>query len=218
MNRTFPLRWSISLLAAATALGGCTWFHHSDNYYAKAEEARPLEVPPDLDTPVSSNELVVPAAGTSTSSTTAAATSPPATAAAVGTAPPAASNSVLSGSGLHVADTVAHTWQRVGLALERGQVGNISARDESGYSYNVDVSGLSEAPAPTTEHHWYSRILHPFGGGKDTAASKPVSGHVTVKVSADGDGARVDVEGDPTDSTAAEAAKRVLDTLRARLS
>ena len=217
MNRNFPLRWSVSLLATAVALGGCSWLHHRDNYYAKAAETRPLDVPPDLDTPVTSSELVVPAAGTPSAAPAAGTT---AASAPVGSAPPAAASSERSGGGLHVADSVGHTWQRVGLALERAQVGSISARDEAAHSYSVEVSGLRAAPAlaPAAEHHWYSRVLHPFGGGSSSPKSQPVSGHLNVKVSADGDGARVDVEGNSTDGSAAEAARRVLETLRERLS
>jgi uncharacterized lipoprotein len=124
---------------------------------------------------------------------------------------PAASSTVASGNGLRVADSPQHTWQRVGLALERAQVGTISSRDESSRSYTVEVSGLAApaAPAVGEEHHWYSRILHPFGGGSSSAKSAaPVSGNVTVRVSSDGEAARVDVEGATSDSTSAEAARR----------
>lgn len=203
MNRIVSVRSAVSLLFAASLLGGCSWFHHRSDYYSKAAETRPLEVPPDLDTPVTSNELVVPQAGSAASGGSVSA-APPAGAAAV-------SSTVDSSSGLKVADSPEHTWQRVGLALERAQVGTISARDESARSYTVEIAGLAEpAPSAPQEHHWYSRILHPFGGGSKSSAS--VSGNVTVRISADGSGARVDVEGSQ------EAARRVLAVLRDRLS
>ncbi len=224
MNRTSTLGWSILALLCASTLGGCSWFHHSNtDYYNKAAESRPLEVPPDLDAPVSSNELVVPAATTPGPATAAppASTLPPA-ASVPAAAPSAATNAVLAGDGLHVADSPAHTWQRVGLALERAQVGTISARDESARTYTVEVVGLAAAPAPapTDEHHWYTPILHPFGGGSNskTSSQAPVSGHLTVRVSEDKDGARVNVEGDSNDSAAATAARRVLEALRERLA
>ena len=218
MNCISPVRASLFLLLTATMLGGCSWFHHRDDYYSKAAETRPLEVPPDLDTPVSSNELVVPAAGAGGNSSVPA-TAPPA--GVTVTTAPAASSTVASGSGLRVADSVGHTWQRVGLALERAQVGTISARDEAAHSYSVDVAGLAvaAAPAPAEEHHWYSRILHPFGGGKSSPkAGAPVSGSVSIRVSADGDAARVDVQGAAGDASSDEAARRVLAVLRERLS
>ena len=211
MNPKLPVRWTISLVAAAALLGGCSLFHHHrDNYYSKAQETKPLEVPPDLDTPVSSNELTVPATGAP-----GATTSQP-SAAAVGSAPPQAS---LSGDSLRVADSVGHAWTRVGLALERAQVGTISERNEAAHTYTLDVEGLkASTPAPAPEHHWYTRIMHPFGGGGSSGStSTTVSGHLTVTVTADGDGSRVEVSG-AGDSASAEAARRVLNALRERMS
>jgi uncharacterized lipoprotein len=191
VNRIQTARWSVSVLVAATALGGCSLFHHHDSYYGKATESRPLEVPPDLDTSTPSN------------------------------APPAVS---IAGETLRVADSVEHTWQRVGLAIERAQLGEISARDAESHSYTLEVAGLRAAapiPAPQ-EHHWYSRILHPFGGDKSSSeaasSAPPVNGHLNVKVTPDGDGARVEVEGPANDAAASEAARRVLQALRERLS
>lgn len=208
MNRIVSVRSALSLLVAASLLGGCSWFHHRTDYYNKAAEERPLEVPPDLDTPVTSNELVVPAAGSGSAAAAGGST--------VSAAPPAANvSSASAASGgdssgaLRVADSVEHTFQRVGIALERAQVGTIGARDESAHSYTVAVSGIVETQAEPQEHHWYSRILHPFGGG---SKSTPVSGTVTVRVASDGNGARVEVDG------SAEAARRVLAVLRDRLS
>ena len=197
---------------SAMSLAGCSMFHHKDTYYSKAQETKPLEVPPDLDAPPASNELTVPAAGAPSTSSSAAASS----AAASSATPPQMSP---GGDSLHVADSVGHAWTRVGLALERAQVGTISERNEAAHSYTLDVEGLkASAPAAPAEHHWYSRIMHPFGGGSGSSASPAVSGHLTVTVSADGDGARVDVSGASGDANAAEAARRVLNALRERLS
>lgn len=218
MNRIQTTRWSVSVLLAATALGGCSLFHHHDNYYSKAVETRPLEVPPDLDTPPTSSELLVPAAGASAPASAAAGST---TAATPSSAPPAVA---IAGETLRVADSVDHTWQRVGLAMERAQLGEISARDPQSHSYTLEVAGLrAAAPVPAPEeHHWYSRILHPFGGDKSSsdssASAPPVNGHLNVKVTADGDGARVEVEGPANDAAASEAARRVLQALRERLS
>ncbi|MBS0569595.1 MAG: hypothetical protein JSS28_03220 [Proteobacteria bacterium] len=206
MNRTHSLRCAIALIAAASLLGGCSWFRHNSNYYEKAKQTQPLEVPPDLDAPVSSDELSIPQPGSAGSAAQPAAAS-------VGSAPPAAA---ISGGSLHVADNVDHAWQRVGLALERSQAGTISARDATAHTYTVEVAGLRAPaqPAAPAEHHWYTRILHPFGGGarSTSADTGPVSGNLTVTVSADGDGARVEVNGPE------EAARRVLEILRERLS
>jgi uncharacterized lipoprotein len=214
VNRTSAIRWSILVLLAATTLGGCSWFHHRNDYYNKAAEARPLDVPPDLDTPVTSNELIVPSASATAATASSTSVAPPAANVAAGV-PASGSTTTLTGDGLHVADSPEHAWQRVGLALERAQVGTISARDESARSYTIEVSGLG-APAPAEEHHWYTRVLHPFGGGN--AKPQTVSGHLTVRVSEDKGGAKVNVEGDSSDSATATAARRVLEVLRERLS
>jgi uncharacterized lipoprotein len=212
-------RCTVSLVALAAVLSGCSLFHHHDNYYSKAVESRPLEVPPDLETPASTAELVVPPTGSAAAATTttSSASAQPASSMPPGSTPPA-SGTVQSAAGLHVSDSVDHTWQRVGLALERAQVGTISERDESGHSFTLDVQGLkASAPAPE-EHHWYTRVLHPFGGGNSKSSSETVSGRLNVKVITDGDGSRVDVEGASNDASSSEAARRVLDALRERLS
>jgi len=135
--------------------------------------------------------------------------------AAVGSAPPAISGVSVGGSDLHVADTVDHTWQRVGLALERAQIGTLSARDPAAHTYSLDFSGTVETQ-PAGEHHWYSRILHPFGGGG--GKTEQVTRTLTVRVSDDAGGARVSVEGDTSDKSTADAARRVVAVLRDRLS
>jgi uncharacterized lipoprotein len=62
-------------------------------------------------------------------------------------------------------------------------------------------------------------VLHPFGGGSSSkSSSETVSGRLNVKVISDGDGSRVDVEGASNDASSSEAARRVLDALRERLS
>ena len=210
------VRTTLFAAASATLLAGCGMFHHKDNYYSKAQETKPLEVPPDLDAPPASNELTVPAAGASSTTTSTSSAAASSTAASSAT-PPQMSP---SGDSLHVADSVGHAWTRVGLALERAQVGTISERNETAHSYTLDVEGLkASAPAAPAEHHWYSRIMHPFGGGSSGSTTSPaVSGHLTVTVSSDGEGARVDVSGASGDANAAEAARRVLNALRERLS
>jgi uncharacterized lipoprotein len=65
MNST--LRNARPLLAGAVALAllgasGCSWFK-THNDYARSVENRPLEVPPDLDRPETTNQLPLPASG-----------------------------------------------------------------------------------------------------------------------------------------------------------
>ena len=207
------IRWSApTLLVAVTLLSGCSWFHRDTvEYYKKAQESRPLEVPPDLDTPVTSKELVVPGATPAAPARATTASTAPAMAAATPTAVPPSSITA-EGDALHVADSVDSTFQRVGLALERAQFGKISSRDDAAHSYAFDFNGSVETtPAAATEHHWYSRILHPFGG--DQAKTQTAKSALRINVSEDGTGARVSVSGDNN-----AAVQRVLQALRERLS
>ena len=223
MKRHSPIRWSLpALVIAGSLLSGCSWFHRDRvDYYKGAQETRPLEVPPDLDTPSSSKELVVPGPGAA-SAPAAAGTTQAATSAAPSNAAAGA-----QGADLHVADSVEHTWQRVGLALDRAQIGTLTSRDEAGRSYTMDFNGTvttAEAP-PAPEHHWYSRILHPFGGSGGSgggsgaqAKTQQATSALRINVSEDNGGARISVIGNANDKSASAAARRVIEVLRERMS
>lgn len=132
-------------------------------------------------------------------------------------APPGTSNVSIGGSELKVTDTVQNTYARVGLALERAQtsIGTLSARDDAAHTYTLSFSGTVVTNAEG-EHHWYSRVLHPFGG--DQQQTQQVTRQLVVRVSGDGAGAKVSVEGDTSDKLTADAAKKVIEVLRDRLS
>jgi uncharacterized lipoprotein len=136
--------------------------------------------------------------------------------AAPAAAPPGMPGVTVAGSELHVADNVDHTWQRVGLALERAQIGSLSARDPAAHTYTLEFDSTVETAPPAREHHWYSRILHPFGGG--SGKTEQVKRSLTVRVADDNGAARVSVEADVSDKGTADAARRVMEVLRDRLS
>ncbi len=211
MNRILSVRWIIYAVTAMFMLGGCSLFHHRDNYYAKAQETRPLEVPPDMDSPPTSDELIVPQVGNNVGRTDSSAAR---RSAVVDTAPGA----TMEGRSLRVADSVDNTWRRVGTALEQANVGAVSGRDESAHSYTLEVDDLRTSAANAEspqERHWYTaiwhRIQHPLGG------KKTVSGKLLVTVTADGDGSRVNVQG-PSGVDSSDATQRVLQALRTDLS
>lgn len=204
----------LAVVAAASLLGGCGFLNRhlerKNDEYKRAVESRPLEVPPDLDTPNSSGALSIPAPAARTAS--AAPSTAPATDVSAAPAAPvaaaAAPGAVLGGEGLSVPDTVANTWTRVGLALERSGAATIVARDDAGHAYTVETTGQTvEKPG------WFKRAIT-FGraGNKVTARVQ-----LTVRVSADGNGSRVSVEGSGDDA-ARDAARSLLQTLRERLS
>jgi len=127
---------------------------------------------------------------------------------------PGTSNVSIGISELHVADTLQNTYARVGLALERAQLGTLSARDDNAHTYTLNFSGAVQT-SPEGEHHWYTRVLHPFGGDKKT---EQVTRQLLVRVAGDGAGAKVSVEGDTSDKLTADAARKVIEVLRDRLS
>ena len=213
----------LAVLIAASLLGGCGFLHRTfertDNVYKQSTEQRPLEVPPDLDTPSSSSAMVIPAPSVALASEAASTASPSATpsatppaAAIASTSPPvmvADSGDVsISGDGLLVPDNVGSTWSRVGLALERSGAAKIVQRDESGHSYTVQTTGQT-----TVKPGWFKRAIT-LGRASNKATAQV---QLTVRVNTDGDGSRVRVEGSG-DEASRDAARALLQTLRERLT
>ena len=207
------------LVAAGSLLGGCSWFHrHSEkqaNEYKTGVQERPLEVPPDLDKPSTAGALTIPEVGSpaapvstapvDASTAPAGAAAPVAAAAAAGEAAPPA---LLSADGLHVADSVDSTWNRVGLALERSGAATILARDEAQRTFDVQTTGqVVEKPG------WFKKtITLGMAKGKTTAQVK-----LKLRVAAEGNGSKVTVEG-ASDEASQQAAQALLSTLKSRLS
>jgi uncharacterized lipoprotein len=205
----------LSVLTASSLLTGCGFIHRhfskkDDSQYQKAVEERPLEVPPDLDTPNGSGALVVPSASTAAKPaafTTSTSASAPATAgAAAASAPPsvATATGTVLGDELHVADTVDNVWSRVGLALERSDTTTIQSRNEGDHSYMVQTTGQT-----STKPGWFKKVVTLGRAGKKETAKVVL----TVRVSADDTGSRVSIEG-ADDDTSKNAARALLDTLR----
>jgi hypothetical protein len=72
MHRTFRVTRLAAPLAAillVSGLSGCHWFKKKNELYTLSGEARPLEVPPDLDRPAADKAMALPAVGSSRAST-----------------------------------------------------------------------------------------------------------------------------------------------------
>ncbi|MGA9342430.1 MAG: hypothetical protein WBV61_08870 [Rhodanobacteraceae bacterium] len=202
-------------------LPGCGFMHkhfgRDENGYQKSVQEKPLEVPPDLDSPNTSGALVIPPVGSAaspsiSSGAPAATPSQPATSPteiSPAAAPPPISNGpgvALSGGGLSINDTVDSAYRRVGLALERGGDAKIVGRDEASHSYSVESTGKAKSNAG-----WLKRMITLGRAGKTA-----VGVHLTVRVSAEGSGSRVSIQGGG-DEASEDAAKALLNMLRARL-
>jgi uncharacterized lipoprotein len=176
------IRVLLFIALAPLALGACSLFK-TESAWDKAAESRPLEVPPDLDAPPSSNALVVPSASGSTA------------------APRGESRANTGIDGLHVEDSVASTWSRVGTALERASLGTVDGRDEAAHTYTL---GLTVTHSSDEGKGWFKRMVT---SEKKTTSTKTVN----IGVSPDGAGSRASVSGDR------DAVQKVIAALRERL-
>ncbi|SMQ95601.1 hypothetical protein [Xanthomonas fragariae] len=118
---------SLALLATATvaATSGCSWFHKgARGDYALAPEARPLEVPPDLNLPDTSGAMRVPTLASTTQQNT--------------SAPSASAN-----SGFTVPGERDEVFTKVGAALADIAGLTIASKAQMLGSYDVTYEGSS---------------------------------------------------------------------------
>lgn len=193
------------LLLAPIALAGCQTikahnpFRHKEPAYKSAQQERPLEVPPGLDQPATSEALAIPDAGTGAAS--AAGTAPPPETGVPPSEPAAAAGATAGGNSLTLADTPASAYHRVGLALSRSDVGQVTAHDDNALTYQVAVDTVvTKKP----EGGFFHRLFH-------RSKSESVKGAVTVSVTPSGTGSLVSAQGN------SDAAARVMGVLQQRL-
>ena len=191
------------LLLAPIALTGCQTikahnpFRHKEPPYKSAQQERPLEVPPGLDQPAATDALAIPDTGTGAAS--GAATQPGSGAPPTGSAPTA--GIVATGNTLELSDTPASAYHRVGLALSRSDVGQITAHDDNALTYQIAVDTVV---TQKSRGGFFHRMFH-------RNHSETVKGAVTVSVTPSGTGSMVTAQGDP------DAAARVMGALQQRL-
>jgi uncharacterized lipoprotein len=211
---TLTMMRSRYLLSAALAcallwLSGCQTirehnpFRHREPDYKSAQQEQPLEVPPGLDQPPTSEALTVPDAGSGSANGPAAIGGQPANGegTSAGTPSGAPPSATISGNTLTLADDPDNAYRRVGLALERGGVGTVSAHDDNAHSYQVAVNSVVEVKS---EGNFVHRIFH-------HSHNETVTGTVNVGIAPSGSGSVVNVQGDP------DAVERVLNVLQQRL-
>lgn len=113
---------SAALIVAFVSSAGCSWFRGNSGY-ENSPESRPLEVPPDLNTPTADPSMQVPAVA--------------------GVASPTRARAPLTSQSFIIADAPASAWRRLGLALERIEGVTIDSRGELLSVYNVSFQGES---------------------------------------------------------------------------
>ncbi|WIG54700.1 MAG: hypothetical protein OJF61_000486 [Rhodanobacteraceae bacterium] len=189
-------------LFASVALAGCQTikahnpFRHKEPAYKSAQQEQPLEVPPGMDQPPTTEALAIPDAGNG------AQTAAPSEAGAPPAAQEAVSSGVTaSGNSLSVSDTPDSVYRRVGLALARGDAGQVTASDDAAHTYQVAVDTIVTRKP---EGGFLHRMFH-------HSKNEAVKGTVTVSVAPSGSGSVVTASGD------ADASARVMAVLQQRL-
>ena len=190
-----PLVVALPVLAvSALLLSGCGMFR-SQKAWETAKQESPLEIPPGLDTPSTSAALVIPEPG---------ANNPTANGA---TARVGKSGGVIA-DGFVLNDSVENTYRRVGQALENGDIGQVLAHDDTGYTYTLSVVASDQ---PAAKKGFFSSMFN--GKSKKSEDAPGAAPHqVQLAVSTSGEKAsEVRAQGD------AAAVAKVIDTLKGRL-
>lgn len=189
------------LVLASVGLAGCQTlkahnpFRHREPAYKAAQQEQPLEVPPGMDRPATSEALAIPDAG-SAGGIAPGAEMPPSTQMSSADATAVASSGPLS-----LSDTPDSVYHRVGLALSRGEVGQVSARDDAAHTYQVAVNTTVKTKS---KGGFFHRLFH-------RSKTQVIAGSVTVSVLPSGTGSVVEASGDP------QAAAKVMSVLSQRL-
>lgn len=175
-------------------LSGCGIFR-SHKAWETAQQESPLEIPPTLDRPSTSDALVIPPPGANRPTSNGATAN-------VGGVP---------GSMGQVSDAFVHKgsvesiYARVGQLLAAGELGQVVSHDDAQHSYVVSLTG-AEAQQ---KKGFFGRL---FGGSK-AASSDGVAQKVQITIGSSGAAdSEIRVQGD---SVAVVA--KVVDTLRSRL-
>ena len=201
----------LCVFAVLSLLAGCSSlrarFGNKTDAYKKSVEARPLEVPPGLDAPNHTGSLVIPEPSASVANVATEGNAPVAMIEPSSAPPLDAQN--LGGDGFVVTDTLASTWARVGLALERSGVATIRSRDVDARTYDISAKGTK------TRSPGFLKKVATLGMARDKHVSTPVG--LRVRISGSDGASKVTIEGATTES-GSDAAGQVLQTLRQRMT
>jgi hypothetical protein len=192
MKKTSLLVTLPAVVLSGLLLSGCGIFR-PHKAWAGAQQESPLEIPPSLDRPSTSDALVIPPPG---------ANQPTAAGVTASVGP-----SAQIADGFVLADSVDNTYRRVGQVLESGSLGQLVAHDDASHSYTLNVSGASTKQ----KKGFFGRL---FGHHDDDAAGAPAAGahQVQVRIGSSGTTAsEIRAEGN------AAAVAKVIDTLKSRL-
>jgi len=194
MKKTSLLVALPAVALSGLLLSGCGAFRSHKAWDTALQEA-PLEIPPTLDRPSTTEALVIPPPGANQATTSGA------------TARVGSANGQIS-DGFVLADNADNTYRRVGQALEGGSLGTVVAHDDAAHSYTLNVS---DAIAQQSKKGFFGRM---FGRDKSGSLQVPGAGshQVQVSINASGvSGSEVRATGNPA------AVSKVVDSLKSRL-
>jgi uncharacterized lipoprotein len=127
---------ALVLMFVLAMAGGCGIFRNRDIPYQDSSSQAALQVPDDLDRPVTDDTLRIPEPSSRDIRAGSADIVQGASAAST------SAGSRLDADSLTIADTPASAWRRAGLALERMKdTVEVQERDEQGLRYRVEVTG-----------------------------------------------------------------------------
>ena len=133
-SRIMMLRYTICLALTVLMVSGCAFFSPERTEYVGSRSAEPLEVPDDLDRPDASSELTIQSGDQPPVSRPLEQTAPPRV---LGySADPDAINRLsygIEGLYLQLDDTVASTYRRLGLAINRSNIEMLDEAPDEGY-------------------------------------------------------------------------------------
>ncbi|GGY17342.1 hypothetical protein GCM10008098_06190 [Rhodanobacter panaciterrae] len=196
MKKTSLLVALPAVALSGLLLTGCGMFR-SHKAWDTAQQQSPLEIPPSLDRPSTSDALVIPPPGANQP------TSSGATASVGGVA---GQMGQVSDGFVH-AGSVDSVYAKVGEALAGGTLGQLVSHDDAAHSYVVAVT----AAAGQKKKGFFGRM---FGRDKSDSASTVGTPHqVQISINSSGaDGSEIRAQ---SDSIAAVA--KVIDTLKSSI-
>ncbi len=192
-------RLPVILIVATLALSGCGLFgtHHA---WKEAQQENPLQIPPGMDRPSTTAALTIP---------------PPAnTQATQATSKP--QSLAPNATRMHLTGDVATAYKRVGLALQHGDLGTVTAQDEAHHTYQLSITPeavLGKSQSFLQKH--FSNLNQQqaaSSNGASEASGNQASVVVTLTVAPAPDGgSTVSASGDP------QQAAHVISVLNSRL-
>jgi uncharacterized lipoprotein len=198
MKKTSLLVALPALALSGLLLSGCGMFR-SHKAWEKARQEAPLEIPPSLDRPSTSDALVIPPPGANQP------TADGATAAVAG----------VPGQAGQVSDGFVHSggvdsvYQQVGQTLSDGSLGQVVSHDDAAHTYVISVAGTA---VKHKKRGFFSRL---FGRDKNDAAGTSDGGTHQVQISIGNSGTDASEIRAQSDSLAVVAS--VIDALKSKL-